>query len=30
MIDSHVRMFSLDMEAYVIASYDPRFFSTAS
>ena len=30
MIDSYVRIFALDMKAYVSASYDPRFFLTAS
>ena len=28
MIDSDVRIFSLHTQAYVSASYDPRFFST--
>ena len=30
MIDSNVRIFSIHMKAYVDASYEPRFFLTAS
>ena len=28
MIDSYVRIFSLHLQAYISASYDPHFFST--